>query len=99
MKTDLNMCYNLLSQWWTADLNSLLNELPSNYSIRALMPSVVLQISKSGLEDLYQKVPSESTQNHFSKRFDCKDPPTANHAYHAYDAESGINCFVRNIRI
>lgn len=79
--------------WWTADLNSLLNELPSNYSIRALMPSVVLQISKSGLEDLYQKVPE--TERYFRIIF--QNALIAHQQRimrdHAYDAESRYQLF------
>lgn len=49
--------------WWTADLNSLINRVPSNYSIRALMPSKVLLISKNDLDALYHKVPA--TERYF----------------------------------
>jgi CRP-like cAMP-binding protein len=49
--------------WWTADLNSLIHKLPSNYSIRALMPSKVLLLSHADLEELYRKVPA--TERYF----------------------------------
>ncbi|MCB0661868.1 MAG: Crp/Fnr family transcriptional regulator, partial [Saprospiraceae bacterium] len=49
--------------WWTADLNSLINGVPSNYSIRALTASKVLLLSKSDLDELYRKVPA--TERYF----------------------------------
>ena len=39
--------------WWVADIGSFHNELPSNFYIEALEPSVVLQIKKEDLLKLY----------------------------------------------
>ena len=43
--------------WWTADLHSLIKGVDSKYSIKALMDTEVLQISKGNLEYLYQELP------------------------------------------
>jgi CRP-like cAMP-binding protein len=81
------------STWWTADLNSFINEVPSNYSIRALMPSVILQISKSGLEELFKKIPA--TEKYF--RIIYQNALIAHQQRimrdHAYDAESRYQLF------
>ena len=43
--------------WWTADLQSLMTGCSSVYTIKALAGTKVLQITKAGLEELYEKVP------------------------------------------
>lgn len=43
--------------WWTADLHSLIRGTPSTYTIKALMDTEVLQISKANLDRLYREVP------------------------------------------
>ena len=43
--------------WWTADLHSLMKGVPSSYTIKALMDTQVLQISREGMEKLYREVP------------------------------------------
>lgn len=40
--------------WWTGDLNSLNNETISNYNIKAMVPSVVWQLSKQNLNKLLE---------------------------------------------
>ncbi len=44
-------------EWWVGDLMSFLTEEPSIYNIMALEETVILAISRSNLEVLYQKVP------------------------------------------
>jgi len=46
-----------IEEWWADDLYSLLTQTPSRTSIKAIEPTEVLQISKSDLELLYQKIP------------------------------------------
>jgi len=46
-----------IEEWWADDLYSLLTQTPSRTSIKAIEPTDVLQISKSDLELLYQKIP------------------------------------------
>lgn len=43
--------------WWTADLNSLINQKPAEYSIRATTDTVVYQLSRSNWEILYREAP------------------------------------------
>lgn len=52
-----------LEDWWIGDLFSFLTETPSKLNIDCLEDTSVLQISKSDLEILYQKVPA--TERHF----------------------------------
>ncbi|HEX2608731.1 MAG TPA: Crp/Fnr family transcriptional regulator [Flavisolibacter sp.] len=49
--------------WWTGDLYSFLTGTPSPYHIDCLEDVEVLQITRSGLESLYEKVPK--TERHF----------------------------------
>jgi CRP-like cAMP-binding protein len=46
-----------IEEWWADDLYSLLTQTASKSSIRAIEPTDVLQISKSDLELLYNKIP------------------------------------------
>jgi CRP-like cAMP-binding protein len=46
-----------IEEWWADDLFSLLTQTPSRTSIKAIEPTDVLQIGKSDLERLYQKIP------------------------------------------
>jgi CRP-like cAMP-binding protein len=46
-----------IEEWWADDLYSLLTQTPSRSNIKAIEPTEVLQISKSDLESLYQKIP------------------------------------------
>jgi CRP-like cAMP-binding protein len=46
-----------IEEWWADDLYSFLTETPSKSSIRAIEETEVLQISKTDLERVYQKVP------------------------------------------
>jgi CRP-like cAMP-binding protein len=46
-----------IEEWWADDLYSLLTQTPSRTSIKTIEPTDVLQISKSDLELLYQKIP------------------------------------------
>src|SRR3984957_989454 len=46
-----------IEEWWADDLYSLLTQTPSSSNIKAIEPTDVLQMRKSDLELLYQKVP------------------------------------------
>ena len=46
-----------IEEWWADDLYSLLTQTASRSSIKAIEPTDVLQINKSDLELLYQKIP------------------------------------------
>ncbi|MCH5690402.1 cyclic nucleotide-binding domain-containing protein [Niabella sp. W65] len=43
--------------WWIADMQSLLNNAPSNLSIDAIEDSEVFLIKQSEIEDMYQALP------------------------------------------
>lgn len=43
--------------WWVGDMYSFLTQLPATYFIDALEDTELLQISKSNLEKLYERVP------------------------------------------
>ncbi|MES2656878.1 MAG: Crp/Fnr family transcriptional regulator [Bacteroidota bacterium] len=43
--------------WWVGDMYSFLTQLPATYFIDALEDTELLQISKSSLEKLYERVP------------------------------------------
>lgn len=44
--------------WWTADLHSLIHGTPSDYTIKALMDTEVLKLSRDKLDLLYREVPT-----------------------------------------
>lgn len=44
--------------WWTGDLNSFTNDVPSLYSIKAVLPSEVYVFDKSLFEVLCEKIPA-----------------------------------------
>jgi CRP-like cAMP-binding protein len=46
-----------IEEWWADDLFSLLTQTPSKSNIKAIEDTDVLQISKTDLELIYQKVP------------------------------------------
>ena len=46
-----------IEEWWADDLYSLLTQTPSKSNIKAIEDTDILQISKTDLEQLYQKVP------------------------------------------
>jgi CRP-like cAMP-binding protein len=46
-----------IEDWWTGDLYSFPAEKPSSYFIDALEDTELLQISKTNLEQLYERVP------------------------------------------
>jgi CRP-like cAMP-binding protein len=46
-----------IEDWWVGDLFSFLTQKPSAYFIDALEDSEVLQISKTNLDKLYERVP------------------------------------------
>ena len=46
-----------IEEWWADDLYSLLTQTPSRSNIKAIEDTTVLQIGKSDLELLYQKIP------------------------------------------
>ena len=52
-----------LEDWWVGDLYSFLAEVPTCYNIDCLEDTEVLQITKSNLEIVYQKVPK--MERHF----------------------------------
>ncbi|QJB33318.1 Crp/Fnr family transcriptional regulator [Chitinophaga oryzae] len=60
--TDRNDAEHVLhfavEDWWITDLESLLTQTPSQVSIEALEPSLVLQLERDALQALYQQVPS-----------------------------------------
>ncbi|PHN04208.1 Crp/Fnr family transcriptional regulator [Flavilitoribacter nigricans] len=43
--------------WWSGDLPSLMNNVPSAYSIKAIGDTSLLQISKPNLDRLYRELP------------------------------------------
>ena len=46
-----------IEEWWADDLYSLLTQTPSKSNIKAIEDTDILQISKTDLELLYQKIP------------------------------------------
>ena len=46
-----------IEDWWTGDMYSFLTHTPAKYTIDALEDSELLCLEKSGLEELYIKVP------------------------------------------
>ncbi|MBS1661645.1 MAG: Crp/Fnr family transcriptional regulator [Bacteroidetes bacterium] len=46
-----------IEEWWADDLYSLLTQTPSKSNIKAIEETKILQISKTNLELLYQKIP------------------------------------------
>jgi CRP-like cAMP-binding protein len=46
-----------IEEWWADDLYSLLTQTPSRSNIKAIEDTDVLQIGKTDLELLYQKIP------------------------------------------
>lgn len=52
-----------LEDWWVGDMYSFLTETPSTYNIDCLEDCEVMQITKSNLELLYQRVPK--VERHF----------------------------------
>ncbi len=46
-----------IEDWWVGDLYSFLTQSPASYFIDALEDTEVLQISKSNLDILYEKIP------------------------------------------
>src|SRR5215471_11468151 len=46
-----------IEEWWADDLYSLLTQTPSKSNIKAIEDTTILQISKTDLELLYQKIP------------------------------------------
>jgi CRP-like cAMP-binding protein len=47
----------LIEEWWADDLYSLLTQTASRSTIKAIEETEILQISKTNLELLYQKIP------------------------------------------
>jgi len=47
-----------IEDWWANDLESFLQETPSQWNIEALEPTRVLSIEKQQLETLYRQVPA-----------------------------------------
>jgi CRP-like cAMP-binding protein len=43
--------------WWISDYHSFQNNIPSEYNIQAVEDSEIAIISRSGIEELFQKVP------------------------------------------
>ena len=46
-----------VADWWITDMNSFLNQQPALMSLESLESSEVLELSKSGLDQLYADVP------------------------------------------
>lgn len=47
-----------VKMWWTADLNSLVNKMPSEYNIRATTDTMVYQLSRDNMDLLFLKIPA-----------------------------------------
>jgi CRP-like cAMP-binding protein len=47
--------------WWTGNLKSFVKNTPSEFNIQALEDSVLIRISKSNMEALYDKIPKLNT--------------------------------------
>lgn len=43
--------------WWVNDLYSYLTQTPAEYFVQAVEPSIVLQVHRDQLEELFEKVP------------------------------------------
>jgi CRP-like cAMP-binding protein len=46
-----------VADWWITDMNSFVNQQPALMNLEALEASEVLELSKSGLDNLYLEVP------------------------------------------
>lgn len=46
-----------IKNWWVNDLYSYLTKTPAQYTIQALQPSIILQIHRDRLEELFNNVP------------------------------------------
>ena len=47
-----------IKEWWINDLYSYLTQTPAKHFIQAIEPSVILQIHRDKLEELYRQVPA-----------------------------------------
>ena len=47
--------------WWTGNLKSFVKNTPSEFNIQALEDSMLIRISKSNMEALYDKIPKLNT--------------------------------------
>jgi CRP-like cAMP-binding protein len=47
-----------IEDWWADDLFSLLTQTASKWNIKAIEPTIVLQISRNHLELLYKEIPA-----------------------------------------
>lgn len=50
-----------IENWWINDLYGYITEQPSKMFVQAIEPSVIVQISKSDLNNLYLEIPAIST--------------------------------------
>ena len=50
-----------VEDWWASDIKSLLNNVPSSFSIQATEPTTLLIIDKAGLDELYTGAPKFET--------------------------------------
>ncbi len=55
------VAYFAIEGWWITDINSFLNDIPSNLNIVALEDSEVLMINKKDKMLLYEKLPKVET--------------------------------------
>lgn len=47
-----------MEDWWISDSSSFIPQVPSRINIVALEPSVILQIDRPGIEQLYNDIPA-----------------------------------------
>lgn len=47
-----------MEDWWISDSSSFIPQVPSRINIVALEPSVILQIDRAGIEQLYKDIPA-----------------------------------------
>jgi CRP/FNR family cyclic AMP-dependent transcriptional regulator len=57
-KGDDHTLHFAMEDWWITDATSFLKQEPATRNIIALEPSVLLQIEKAAIEDLYVQIPA-----------------------------------------
>jgi len=46
-----------ISDWWITDMHCFINQLPAMLNIEAIEASIIFQLQKNDLDDLYNKIP------------------------------------------
>ncbi|AZA48645.1 Crp/Fnr family transcriptional regulator [Chryseobacterium carnipullorum] len=54
---DEQILYFAVEDWWISDIDSFINQIPSQLNIQAIEDSEILLISKEDKEKLYQEIP------------------------------------------